>query len=92
MPMPPWVEAVLKLGVPGAIAVFLVWRLAAGFDVLAARMTALEQGHAEQNAHSLRDEDMSGRLYLVQEKMLRVLTADCVNHADSAEGRRACVQ
>ena len=66
--------------------------LAAGFDVLAARMTALEQGHAEQNAHSLRDEDMSGRLYLVQEKMLRVLTADCVNHADSAEGRRACVQ
>jgi len=91
MQMPPWVEAVLKLGVPGAIAIFLVWRLAAGFDVLAARMVALEQGHAEQNVHALRTEELSDRLYSLQEKMLRVLTADCVNHADSLEGRRACV-
>jgi len=53
MHMPSWVEVVLKLGVPGAIAVFLVWRLAAGFDVFAVRMTALEQGHAEQNVHTV---------------------------------------
>ena len=92
MPMPLWVEAALKLGVPGAIAVFLVWRLAAGFDVMAARMADLERGHATQSEHSLRAEDLSGRTYLVNEKILRVLTADCVNHARTVEERRACVQ
>lgn len=95
IPIPSWLTAIIKLGIPGAIAVFLVWRLAAGFDVFAVRMEKLEMQsatqHSEIKTHGERIEDLTGRAYMLNEKMLMVLRTMCVNDARTADARRNCV-
>ena len=94
-PIPAWLAAVVKLGIPGAIAVFLVWKLAAGFDVYALRMERLEAQtavqHSEIKSHGERIEDLTGRAYMLNEKMLNVLKTMCVNDARTADARRNCL-
>lgn len=88
---PDW-NALVKLGVPSAIAVFLVWRLAAGFDLFDVRLRAVESQHAEMIQHSARVEDLMGRSYMANERVLFVLRAMCVNDAKTLEARRLCFE
>ena len=98
---PPWVDPLLKLGVPGAIAVFLVFRLATGFDTLDQRFVNLEQSlavRAEQldqhrTASDLQHQrlvEMPAATSILNEKILAVLRQICVQQAVTPEERRQC--
>lgn len=91
---PDW-NAIAKVGIPGVIAIFLVWRLSEGFDVFSVRIAALESkvqtDHARIAAHSDRMEDLTGRAYMLNEKILRVMQIMCANEAKSPEARRLCL-
>lgn len=92
---PDWtavVNAIVKLGLPGAIAVFLVWRLAAGFDLFDVRLRAIESQHTEMLQHSERVEDLMGRSYMSSERVLYVLRIMCANEARTPEARRLCLE
>jgi hypothetical protein len=90
--LPDWVSAIVKLGIPGAIAIFLVYRLAQGFDVVAVRLTNLEALQVATAAESLRLADLSGRTYMVLEKILNVQKTQCVNVARTDEARANCLR
>jgi hypothetical protein len=88
---PDW-NAIAKVGLPGVIACFLVWKLADGFEVFDVRLKAIESQHAEMLTHSERIEDLMGRAYMGNERVLYVLRAMCVNDAKSQEARRLCLE
>lgn len=85
-------NAVAKVGIPGVIAMFLVWKLADGFDIFEKRLSAIESQHAEQSQHAARTEDLMGRSYMSNERVLYVLRTMCVNDAKTAEARRLCLE
>lgn len=85
-------NAVAKVGLPGIIACFLVWKLADGFDVFEVRLRAIETQHAEMLNHSARVEDLMGRSYMSNERVLFVLRAMCINDAKSADARKLCLE
>lgn len=84
--------AVGKFGIPGVIAMFLVWKLADGFDMFEARLRAVEQQHADLLVHTSRTEDLMGRAYMSNERVLYVLRQMCVNDAKTTEARRLCLE
>lgn len=88
---PDW-NAIAKIGIPGAIAIFLVWRLAGGFDLFDVRLRAIEQQHAEMNSHGQRMEDLAGRAYMANERVLYVLKVMCANEAKTNDARRLCLE
>jgi hypothetical protein len=92
MQLPAWVEAALKLGVPGGIAVFLVWRLAGGFDVVNDRLKEIEAQHASIAAHSERVEDLMGNTFHSSERAVMILRVMCANAAKNEESRERCLQ
>lgn len=91
-------EVVKQVGPTTGIAVFLVWRLAAGFDSVElklgaifdqqiatnTRMAAMEQSH-----QSLKD--IQAQLLVTQERTLWVLRQSCVQNANDSEARRRCL-
>ena len=92
MQLPDWLQAILKIGVPGAIAVFLVWRLAGGFDVIDARIKSAEDQHGAMLIHSARLEEAIQRASLSSDRVLGVLRLICVQNASSASDRRECLR
>ncbi len=90
--VPEWVNAILKLGIPGAIAIFLVYRMAQGFDVVAVRLGNLEGQQTQVLSEHLRLADLSGRAAMLQEKILNVLRVQCVNAARTDDARRNCLE
>lgn len=90
--LPDWVNAILKLGIPGAIAIFLVYRLAQGFDVITLRLGNLEVQQTQVLSEHMRLADLSGRSTMISEKILNVLRVQCVNTARTDEARRDCLQ
>lgn len=84
-----WLNTVIKLGIPGALAVFLVWWMTGEFSV---RLRAIEAQHVSMIGHSERVEDLMGRTYMSNERVLFVLRVMCANEAKSAEARRMCLE
>jgi len=83
-----WGQLVLKVTTTTAVIViagFLVWRMAGGFDLFAAKMDALTLQHA-QLADQYRASDNMTR------RMLVVLRVMCVNAADTEQARRNCLE
>lgn len=85
-------NAVAKVGIPGVIAMFLVWKLADGFDIFDKRLQAIEQQHATMSSHSDKTEDLMGRAYMSSERVLYVLKTMCIQNAHTAQERRDCLQ
>ncbi len=90
--LPEWVQALVKIGVPGGIAVFLVWRLAGGFDVVDARMKAIEAQHAEMSLSAGRMETTLNRSRESGDRVLLVLRQICVQNASTNAEKRDCLQ
>jgi hypothetical protein len=88
---PDW-NAIAKVGIPGAIAIFLVYRLAYGFDSFDVRFRAIESQHAEMIMYTQRVEDLMGRTYMSNERVLFVLRVMCANAAKTPEARRLCLE
>jgi hypothetical protein len=88
---PEWVSAIVKLGVPGAIAVFLVWRMAAGFEVFDVRLAAIEAQHVHASAEMLAAKDLAGRALMTNERVLWVLQVMCANEAKTNDARERCL-
>ena len=76
-----WANILLKLGVQGGIAVFLVWRLASGLDDLGSRLRATENQHSEMIGNLREAETVRNRALLISERMLAVLQQTCIQQA-----------
>lgn len=94
-----WVQAVIKIGVPGAIAIFLVYRLVGGFDQIDARLRAFETQQdvmvTRQNqiiTDAAATKDIAGRTLMTSERILWVLQITCANAAATAQDRRDCLR
>ncbi len=79
---PWWVKAIYVVGVPSAIALFLVWKVAIGFP------EAL-QAHAAAAAEGLRQHAATAEAG--HEAAMRLTTVMCVNAADTDIERRYCL-
>lgn len=90
--VPDWLQVILKIGLPGAIAVFLVYRLAGGFDIVDVRLKAIETQHAQMLNAGERLQDAVGRAALSSDRVLLVLRQICVQNANSAADRRDCLR
>lgn len=83
-----WGQLVLKMTSATAVIViagFLVWRMAGGFDLFAAKMDALTLQHTEMAAQYRASDVMTRRMLVV----LRVM---CVNDAKTEQARQNCLQ
>lgn len=85
-------NAIAKVGIPGVIACFLVWKLADGFDVFNVRLTAIETQHASAALAAESSKDLSGRALMSSERILWVLQTMCANDAKTSEARERCLR
>lgn len=82
-----WAHVILKMTATTAVIViagFLVWRLAGGFDLFAAKMDALTLQHSEMASQYKASDHMTRRMLVV----LRVM---CVNAAKNEDARQNCL-
>ena len=84
-------NAIAKVGVPGAIALYLVWNLTTGFDKFDSRLAAMEVQHAHAAEASAVAKDIAGRGLMTNEKILWILKVMCVNDAQTKEARELCL-
>ncbi len=86
----PWqVKAVLLIGVPSVIALYLVWSLVHGV------IPVLLQGQTTMNQilmamQSVSQEHVSSRQQT--DTMIAILRANCVNNSQTAEARERCLR
>ena len=92
-------NAIAKVGIPGVIAMFLVYRLALGFEMFEVRLKAIDSAHAaivieQQNLARgiLKLADKQGENQMLQEKILGVLRTMCIQQATTAVDRRECLK
>lgn len=88
---PDW-NAVAKVGLPGVIACFLVYRLAIGFEVFDARLKAIESQHSAAAVVAESSKDLAGRAYMTNERILWTLQIMCANDARSDAARERCLR
>lgn len=92
MDMKPDWNAIAKVGIPGVIACFLVWKLADGFEVFDVRLKAIESQHAAAAISAESAKDLAGRSLMSSERILWVLQAMCANDAKSNDARERCLR
>lgn len=88
---PDW-NAVAKVGIPGAIAMFLVYNLATGFDKFDTRLKAMEAQHSQAALAAESTKDLAGRALMANERILWVLQVMCANDAKTTESRERCLR
>ena len=76
-----WANILLKLGVQGGIAAFLVWRLASGLDDLSVRMQSTESQHSQIILQLNQDGSIMAQLLRTNERVLGVLQQTCIQQA-----------
>lgn len=81
-PLPWWVKAIGVVGVPSAIAIYLVWTIASGLVPAMAEMQKTLNAVAADHIVSKSQND----------NILRVLRASCVNQAQTNDARERCLQ
>lgn len=84
--------AVSKVGIPGVIAMFLVYNIVSGFDKFDVRLQALETQHAAAFESAAVAKDLAGRALMTNERVLWVLTVMCANDAKTTDARERCLQ
>lgn len=84
--------AVGKVGIPGVIAMFLVYNLAMGFEKFDIRLQALESQHSIAAESYASAKDLSGRALMANERILWVLQVMCANEAKTSEARERCLR
>ena len=84
--------AIAKVGIPGVIAMFLVYNLATGFDKFDTRLGAIEQQHVSAAEATAAAKDLAGRALVTNERTLWVLRTMCVNDAKTSEARERCLR
>jgi hypothetical protein len=85
-------NAIAKVGIPGVIAMFLVWKLSDGFELFDKRLQAVESQHSLMFNAMERTQGITERAYESNKQVLHVLRTMCVNDAKNAEARRLCLQ
>lgn len=85
-------NAVAKVGLPGAIAMFLVYRLSTGFDAFDVRLKAIEQQHVSSAVAAETAKELAGRSLMTNEKILWILQVMCANDAKTNEARERCLR
>lgn len=88
---PDWV-AISKVGIPGTIAMFLVYNLTMGFDKFDARLKAMEAQHSQAAISSEAAKDLAGRALMANERILWVLQVMCANDARTPDARERCLR
>ena len=88
---PDW-NAVAKVGIPGVIAMFLVYNLASGFDKFDTRLKAMEAQHTAAAVDAGTAKDLAGRALMTNEKVLWVLRVMCANDAQTNDARERCLR
>jgi len=86
---PDW-NGIAKVGIPGVIACFLVYKLAIGFEAFDVRLKAIEGQHVQAAQISYEAKDLAGRALMTNEKVLWVLQMMCANDAKTNEARERC--
>jgi hypothetical protein len=81
--VPSWVKAVAVVGIPGVIALFLVYQVASQLPKIEERQAAIEK--------SLDDQRESARQQSAKmDQMFRTLQRICSNTAKTADDRQRC--
>ena len=88
---PDW-NAIAKVGIPGVIAMFLVWNIVTGFDKFDSRLHALEIQHGLAAESAAAAKDLAGRALMTNERVLWVLQVMCANDAKTADARERCLR
>lgn len=81
--IPPWARFITIVGIPGAIALFLVWMMAKDVPQAARQLEAVIQ---EQRYTRERDAERAVK----QDQMFRLLQRICTNTAKSDTERQRC--
>jgi hypothetical protein len=88
----PWIKLVLQVGVPAAVALFLVFQLSTKVDHNLDVITATLHEHTQEtrtNAALLTT--LADRSAQTQYIIVDLLRAQCVNAATTYEARQACL-
>jgi hypothetical protein len=84
--------AVGKVGIPGIIAMFLVYNIVTGFEKFDIRLQALETQHTVAATAATDAKDLAGRALMTNERVLWVLQVMCTNEAKTADARERCIR
>lgn len=86
--MKEWLSAVVKIGAPSALLIFIIVWLTGDFNV---RLRAIEMQHQEMTAHAARIEDLTRRTYMATERVFFVLQQICLQSAKTQSDKRDCL-
>jgi hypothetical protein len=84
-------NAIAKIGIPGVIAMFVVYRMTMGFEMFEMRLRALETQHTEAATAYVQAKDIADRALMINDRVLRVLQTMCANDARTTEARERCL-
>jgi len=84
--LPNWARVIALVGIPGAIALFLVWSLA---SFATAGVTEL---HRQMDAHAQVMNLHDSETQRTADKTMRLLLGICLNAAETQEQQRRCLE
>ena len=79
---PWWVQAIYKVGIPSAIAIFLIWTLVNKIDVGIIEIRENLRLHAVDSSYVIKNTN----------NLQQILQRICVNTSETNEERNACFQ
>lgn len=82
-----WVDAIVKIGLPGALVVFFVWWSTGKIDRSMSQFYDQHATFAAEHQTLIRD---SAQIIGINAEISRTLRAMCVNAAETAEERLRC--
>lgn len=85
-------NAILKLGIPGVIAMWFSYNIVIGFDKFDTRLRAMELQHAAAAQAAESAKDLAGRALMTNERVLWVLQIMCSNDAKTNDARERCLR
>lgn len=89
--LPPIVKLILQVGVPSAIAVYLVWLLASRLDANVLSMREMLEQHQQITVQTLQIIQSSKEAEQQErQQMIDILRQQCINAANDGPARRAC--
>lgn len=84
-----WADAIIKIGIPGVMAGFLIYWMTGEFS---ARLKAIEAQHVTMTMTGEFSKDLIGRSLMANERILWVLKVICANEAADREERDNCLR
>lgn len=84
-----WLNAVLRIGAPTALLMFVVFWLTGDFNV---RLRAIEEQHGQAAAIALQTKGLTERSLSINERILWTLRIMCANSAKTNTDRDRCLR